>query len=268
MYDYSIAMLPITVRVDTDQKYQRYEVPGMELNFIPENDYGHKEFTVAFLGGGKDGLALSLCAEVPKAKSREVQTYNSFSDEGIRAQKESVGISGLISLARGPKSHVFNDDCFELFIRPTNSDFYYGWEINAAGSCLDYRVSLKQGLLTATTSETTEPLSGIVETTIGDTVLTFDYDWQSNATWNIQVEDEFLYLELFIPWKDFGLAEAPAEHTVWQGTVNRIIPVPGTSQQALQSLLDFEGKNVIPRFHQPDLFAKFTWIQTEKPQNR
>ena len=81
-------------------------------------------------------------------------------------------------------------------------------------------------------------------------------------------EDEFLYLELFIPWRDFGLAEAPAEHTVWQGTVNRIIPVPGTSQQALQSLLDFEGKNVIPRFHQPDLFAKFTWIKTEKPQNR
>ena len=35
MYDYSIAMLPITVRVDTDQKYQRYEVLGMKLNFIP-----------------------------------------------------------------------------------------------------------------------------------------------------------------------------------------------------------------------------------------
>ena len=66
MYDYSIAMLPITVRVDTDQKYQRYEVPGMELSFIPENDYGHKEFTVAFLGGGKDGLAFHFVQKFPR----------------------------------------------------------------------------------------------------------------------------------------------------------------------------------------------------------
>lgn len=267
MYDYSISLLSITVRVDTDQKYQRYEVPGMELSFIPENNFGHKEFSVAFLGGGKDGLALSLCAEVPKAKSRETESYNSYSEEGIQAQKNSRGVPGLVSVARGPKSHVFNDDCYELFVKPENSDFYYGWEINAAGSCLNYRVALKQGILTPTTSDTTDPLSGVVETEIAGKILTFDYNWQSQASWRIQVEDEFLYLELFIPWSDFGLTEPPAENSVWQGTVNRIIPVSGTSRQALQSLLDFDEKNVIPRFHQPDLFANFTWIKTEKPQN-
>ena len=266
MYKFSASMLPITVRVDSDQKMQRYEVPGIELEYVPTNQFGHKEFTGSFLAGGKDGLAVSFCAEVPKCQHQKSKSFDSFTPEGREAQKTGEAPKGLVSLAHGPKSWVFNDDCFEVFMQPENSHYYYGWEINAAGSCLDYKVSLKEGEFTPTIQELANPISGVLEQEIAGQKICFDYNWESTASWRIEVEDEFLYLELFIPWSDFGLNEPPAEGSVWHGTINRIIPIAHSDNQALQSILDFEGVEVIPRFHQPKLFAEFTWEHKNKPE--
>ncbi len=256
MLEFTIPILPITVRQDSDKKLQRHEVPGIELDFIPGQDCGRKEFTGVFVAGGKDGIALSFCAEAPGFRRRESASF----DAATNPQ---------------PKSWVFNHHCLEVFIQPEGSPFYYGWEIDAAGSCLDYRVAVEEGLLEATCTSLTNPASGILKQEIGGQGLFFDYGWESHASWKIEVEDEFWYLELFIPWTDFGLANTiensvtPAEGSLWRGTINRIIPLSAggrplppdgeSGRQALQSLLDFDGAEVVPRFHQPQLFAGFRW---------
>lgn len=261
MLDFTIPILPITVRQDSDKKMQRYEVPGIELDFIPKNDCGRKEFTGAFVAGGKDGIALSFCAEVPGFKRQDSASFSSDSNPQ-------------------PKSWVFNRHCLEVFLQPEGSPFYYGWEIDATGSCLDYRVAVQEGLLEATCSSLTNPASGVLMQEIGGQKLFFDYDWKSNASWKMEVEEEFWYLELFIPWTDFGLANTienpvtPADGSLWRGTINRIIPVTGSGspvsaegeseKQALQSLLDFDGVELVARFHQPQLFAGFRWQKMER----
>lgn len=256
MLSFTIPILPITVRQDSDKKMQRYEVPGLELDFVPGQEFGRKEFTGAFVAGGKDGLAISFCAEFPGARNSPPASFE-------------------VDSAPNPKSWVFNHNCLELFVQPEGSDFYYGWEIDAAGSCLDYRVAVGEGKLAATCDCLSDPAAGVLMQEIGGQKLFFDYDWKSHASWRMEVADEFWYLELFIPWTDFGLANTiensvtPAEGSLWRGTINRIIPLSAggrplppdgeSGRQALQSLLDFDGAEVVPRFHQPQLFAGFRW---------
>lgn len=286
MLEFTIPILPITVRHDCDKKMQRYEVPGIELDFIPGQSHSRKEFTGVFVAGGKDGIALSFCAEVPGFQKKDAVYLDTTTDPA-------------------PKSWVFNHHCLEVFIQPEGSPFYYSWEISASGSCLDYRVAVEEGILKPTCTELTKPASGVLMSEIAGKKLFFDYDWKSNASWKMEVEEEFWYLELFIPWTDFGLPNTvenpvtPATGSKWRGTINRIIPVTaagtpvpqdGESQiQALQSLLDFDAElgstglgsaglgsagadssgrtgagEIVPRFHQPELFAQFQWQVQEK----
>lgn len=261
MLEFTIPILSITVRQDSDRKMQRYEVPGIELDFVPGQDFGRKEFTGVFVAGGKDGLAISFCAEFPGAGNRPAASFDASS-------------------APNPKSWVFDGHCLELFVQPEGSPFYYGWEIGVSGSCLDYRVAAGEGILEATCSELANPASGILMQEIGGQKLFFDYDWRSQASWRMEVADEFWYLELFIPWTDFGLDNSidnpvtPADGSCWRATINRIIPLSAggrplppdgaSERQALQSLLDFEGVEAIPRFHQPKLFAQFRWERLER----
>ena len=77
----------------------------------------------------------------------------------------------------------------------------------------------------------------------------------------------FRSLEVFIPWTDFGLTEAPKKGTKWTGTFNRIDETARilaakkssvkTPQPGLQSLIEDTSW---PRFHQPEHFALFTFI--------
>lgn len=257
MLSFTIPILPITVRQDSDRKMQRYEVPGIELDFVPGRDFGRKEFTGAFVAGGKDGLALSFCAEFPSARNSPTAAFD-------------------VASAPKPKSWVFKGHCLEVFVQPEGSPFYYGWEISVDGACLDYRVAVGEGVLEPSCSELANPASGILLQEIGGQKLFFDYDWKSHASWRMEVADEFWYLELFIPWTDFGLENTmenpvtPADGSCWRATINRIIPVGrsaaagGDRPLALQSLLDFEGVEVLPRFHQPNLFAEFQWEKVER----
>lgn len=261
MLSFTIPILPITVRQDSDKKMQRYEVPGIELDFVPGRDFGRKEFTGAFVAGGKDGLAISFCAELPGARNSPPASFE-------------------VASAPKPKSWVFKGHCLEVFVQPEGSPFYYGWEIDAAGSCLDYRVAVGEGKLVATCDRLSDPAAGVLMQEIAGQKLFFDYDWQSHASWRMEVADEFWYLELFIPWTDFGLENTmenpvtPADGSCWRATINRIIPIApsgipvslgGESElQARQSLLDFEGVEVLPRFHQPLLFAEFHWEKVER----
>ncbi len=261
MLEFTIPILPITVRQDSDRKMQRYEVPGIELDFVPGKDFGRKEFTGVFVAGGKDGLALSFCAEAPGFRKKDTVHLDTGSDPA-------------------PKSWVFNHHCLELFIQPEGSPFYYGWEVGVSGSCLDYRVAVGEGVLEATCTSLTNPASGILMQEIGGQRLFFDYDWRSQASWRMEVEEEFWYLELFIPWTDFGLENTienpviPPDGSCWRATINRIIPLSAdgrplppdgaSERQALQSLLDFEGAAAVPRFHQPQLFSQFRWERLER----
>lgn len=264
MLEFTIPILPITVRQDSDKKMQRYEVPGIELDFVPGCDLGRKEFTGVFVAGGKDGIALSFCSEVPGMGRKDSLARDTATDPNY-------------------KSWVFNSHCVEFFIQPESSDVYYGWELSIAGSCLDYRVAVGAGagILEGTCAGLSNPAAGVLMSEIAGQKLFFDYDWKSHASWKSEVDEEFWYLELFIPWSDFGLANTmenpvtPATGSRWRGTINRVIPLATSSQpvpfdgeserQALQSLLDFEERGeIVPRFHQPELFAGFQWQKMER----
>lgn len=229
MKTFDIPLLPINLERNTDEKLNDRDVPGIELEYLWPKYKPRAVFTGAFIAGGTDGIAISWCAEAPHNALLAKHTQN--------------------------KEHVFEDDCLEVFLQPplTKADGsdafesapYYCWEINPAGACLDYTA-------TPAPQKTDEPIS-------------FDYAWKSHAVWRQNKEDEFWYLELFIPWSDFGLKEQPAPGTVWRATLNRIDQsaktarrrVPGTGDNpGYQTLLD--GTD-IPSFHQPAAFAEFTF---------
>ena len=184
----------------------------------------------------------------PKYKPRAV-----FTGAFIAGGTDGIAISwcaeaphnALLAKHTQNKEHVFEDDCLEVFLQPAGSETYYCWEINPAGACLDYTA-------TPAPQKADEPIS-------------FDYAWKSHAVWRQTAEDEFWYLELFIPWSDFGLTEQPAAGTVWRATLNRIDQsaktarrrAPGTGDNpGYQTLLD---ATAIPSFHQNTHFAEFTF---------
>lgn len=252
MKTFDIPLLPITLERNTDEKLNDRDVPGIELEYLWPKYKPRAVFTGAFIAGGKDGIAISWCAEAPH--------------------------NALLAKHKNNKENVFEDDCLEVFLQPplTKADGahpaankaapafdgahpaqgafsgapYYCWEINPAGACLDY---------TATpSSENTEAPENVPG-------ITFDYNWKSHAVWRQSTDDEFWYLELFIPWSDFGLNEQPVSGTIWRATLNRIDQsaktarrrAPGTGDNpGYQTLLD---DTAIPSFHQSAHFAEFTF---------
>lgn len=242
MKTFDIPLLPINLERNTDEKLNDRDVPGIELEYLWPEYKPRAVFTGAFIAGGKDGIAISWCAESPHNAYVANHTKN--------------------------KENVFEDDCLEVFLQPplTNaggatatdkaadafeSAPYYCWEINPAGACLDYTATPTPANV-ASASESTPAIN-------------FNYKWKSHAVWRQTAEDEFWYLELFIPWSDFGLKEQPAPDTIWRATLNRIDQsaktarrrAPGTGDNpGYQTLLDGTDN---PSFHQPAAFAEFTF---------
>ena len=258
MKEFYIPLLPITLEKNTDEKLSDREVPGIELEYPWKAYCGRTLFTGAFVAGGKDGFAASFCAEVPHNK--------------------------LVARRTEDKTKVYEDDCLELFIMPvapeaaatagtSASSVYYAWEINPNNACLDYRVFT--GELAHKTLEQAraqkdfevyagdEKIHGFHQDTIDGLPLLWDYSWKSHAVRRIEVEDDFWYLELFIPWKDFGLSQAPAPGTTWFGTINRVDAgarsraVSGEHRSENPGLLCLLDETELPSFHQPKHFAAF-----------
>ena len=250
---FNIPRLPINLERNLDKKLNDRDVPGIEMEYLWPENCPRNLFSGAFVAAGTDGLAVSFCAETP---------YNRIS--AVRTE---------------PKTSVFNEDCLELFIQPENSSIYYGFEINPKDACLDYRVfvepeknntedviknlpSYKSGHF----YDEGEKVTGLLSTEVAGVNLTFDYDWQSKAVYHSTFDDEFWYLELFIPWSDFGLNEMPAAGAVWHGTLNRIDAAENQRRSkkaervpGLQCLLD---ETKIPAFHQPGKFAEFCFTDS------
>lgn len=231
MKTFDIPLLPITLERNTDEKLNDRDVPGIELEYLWPKYKPRAVFTGAFIAGGKDGIAISWCAEAPHNALLAKHTKN--------------------------KEHVFEDDCLEVYLQPADSPAYYCWEINPAGACLDY---------TATPApQKADSASNDASASKSSPAITFDYNWKSHAVWRQTAEDEFWYLELFIPWSDFGLKGQPASGTIWRATLNRIDQsaktarrrAPGTGDNpGYQTLLDDTDT---PSFHQPAAFAEFTF---------
>ena len=267
MKEFYIPILPITLEKNTDQKLNDREVPGIELEY-PWREYKSRSlFTGVFIAAGKDGLAASFCAEVPGNK--------------------------IVARRTEDKTKVYEDDCLEFFIMPGNAT-YYAWEINPNGACLDYRVFVGDGaekllsdaggvkagenLAETATKEADgtahnqkkhekydggEKVFGINSDTIAGVPLLFDYDWKSHAVRRIEIDDDFWYLELFIPWSDLGLTEPPAPGTTWYGTANRVDAgarsraVAGTKRSENPGLVCLIEDTELSSFHQPQKFAAF-----------
>lgn len=253
MKEFFIPLLPITLEKNTDDKMNDRDVPGIQLESPWTGYQGRPLFTGVFAAGGKDGLAFSFCGEVPRDK--------------------------LVARRTEPHTKVYEDDCYEVFILPGEPDkqtVYYAWEINPNGACLDYRVftdatAAKENISPdAPEYDGGEQVTGVFEDTVAGVPLVFDYSWKTNAQWRIQTEDEFWYMELFIPWKDLGVKEQPLPGTTWKVTINRIDAgarsraVSGenrTENPGLQCLLEDTD---IPAFHQPAKFAAFHFTTQEQ----
>lgn len=100
-----------------------------------------------------------------------------------------------------------------------------------------------------------EPVRGVLRDMIGDTLVSFDYGWKSQASaTSLVLPDEKLWkLDLYVPWSDFGLDGQPSGET-WYFTVNRIdvSSLPGGNPGLGCIHRDFAA----PRFHQPELFRE------------
>ena len=102
-----------------------------------------------------------------------------------------------------------------------------------------------------------EKIFGYFTDTVADKTITFDYDWKSNVSTESEVQDEFWYFDVFIPWSDFGLSEVPKKNVIWRGTLNRIdSSVPRGTNHGFLCLLD---ETELVSFHQPDKFASFSF---------
>ncbi|MCR4940373.1 MAG: hypothetical protein K5930_09755 [Treponemataceae bacterium] len=239
MKEFYIPILDMNLEKNTDQKMNDREVPGIELEYPWEGYKPRKLFTGVFVAAGKDGFALSFCAEVPGGK--------------------------LVSRRTEDKSKVFEDDCLELFISPEDS-IYYAWEINPNGACLDYRVFTGDRAQASENSKKYdggEKIYGSLTDTVAGLPLLFDYDWKSNAVRRIEIEDGFWYMELFIPWGDMGLSQAPEAGRTWYGTVNRVDAgarsraVAGEKRSENCGFSCLIEDTDLVSFHQPKKFAAF-----------
>ena len=133
------------------------------------------------------------------------------------------------------KGRVYEDDCLEVFLMP-REDLYWGWEVNALGTLLDYQAK-GWG-------------SGPVEE------RHFDDKWRTAATWKARKHDAGWVLEMKIPFlKDLG--SVPHRGDCWRATFNRIdLDRQGRRTLSTFSTLDPEGPIW---FHQPAGFGQIVF---------
>ena len=134
--------------------------------------------------------------------------------------------------AKGP---VYNDDCLEIFLQPDEGR-YWGWEVNALGTLLDYKV---EGWG-----------SGPVED------KHFDYKWKTSSLLKIRKHDAGWVAEMKIPFaKDLG--RTPRHGDSWRAAFNRIdIDRQGRSSLSTFSTLESDGP---VWFHQPSAFGQIVF---------
>ncbi len=232
--------------------------------------------------GAVSGPYEVLCPLPLYAASSPTQFRLAASPHGFSVLIEAVYLVFPFFKERPPKGRVFEDDCLEFFIRPQSSKdsffpapFYYCWEINAGGSLLEYRAGIgEEGrrIIGSGGGEAIcdgsgalpgiEPVHGILRDTVAGSLISFEYDWKSKAAYTVKIDEpnKLWLLDLFIPWADFGLDEAP-HGEVWYFTVNRI-EVP-SQEMGGKANGKAEGKPGLaclhegmtePLFHQPNLF--------------
>lgn len=258
MKEIMIPLLHEELAQNSDEIMASYDFEGTELEYPWPKYKPRALFTGIFIAAGIDGIACSFCAEIPKNKTNTKH--------------------------EGHKEKVFEDDCVEIFIKPAESEIYYGWEINSKGFCLDYRAGCGEKGKEIIFSTMNEPktefdgspvISGYIEDTILEEKITFDYNWKSQYRISTGIEDEFWYTDIFIPWTDFSLPDTFSFETLeakeWQFTCNRIdktgmelakeksikssAKLKGTPKKinpGLQTLI--EGTDY-PSFHQSSFFA-------------
>lgn len=239
MKEYKIHLVNEKIEGSIEDVLEKHDIEGIELEYCWEEHKPRNLFSGVFALAGKDGLGFSFCVEVPHNK--------------IKANK------------RDHKTKVFFDDCLEIFMQPENSSVYYGIELNANGACLDYRVFIQEDekkelpadLKKSKAYDGGEIVFGYFTDIVAGKTLIFDYDWKAHGSVSSEVKDEFWYFDVFIPWSDFGLLEAPKENTLWRGTLNRIdSSLPRGTNYGFSCLLDDTD---IISFHQPEKFASFVF---------
>lgn len=130
-----------------------------------------------------------------------------------------------------PKGRVYQDDCLEVFLAPEGNR-YWGWEVNALGTLLDYRVE------------------GWGEGPVEE--RHFDYKWKSAAQWKARKHDAGWVLEVRIPFaKDLG--QTPRRGDVWRATFNRL-DLDRQGRQTLSTFSDLPSEGPV-WFHQPACFG-------------
>jgi len=143
--------------------------------------------------------------------------------------------SWITARERKPKGRVFEDDCLEVFLMPETGR-YFGWEVNALGTLLEYRV---EGWG-----------SGAVEE------KNFDYKWKSFASWKARRHDAGWVLEMKIPFsKDLGMV--PRRGDSWRATFNRI-DVDRQGRQSLSTFSDIAAEAPV-WFHSPSTFGQIVF---------
>lgn len=139
--------------------------------------------------------------------------------------------SWIVARHTKPKSAVYEDDCLEFFVRPAQGP-YWGWEVNALGTLLEYRVD-GWG-------------DGPVERSH------FDYGWKTAAQWKAKAHDAGWVLELKIPFqKDLGVV--PRSGDRWAATFNRL-DFDRQGRSTLSTFSDLAEEPVW--FHQPPGFGQ------------
>ena len=241
MKEYNIPLVDEKIKGDIQFVLDKFDVEGIELEYCWKEHTPRELFSGVFPIAGKDGIGFSFCVEVPRNKVKANKTEH--------------------------KTKVFFDDCLEIYLQPEKSSIYYGIELNANGTCLDYRVFIRENddKTLPTELENSKPFDngekyfGYLTDVVAGKTLTFDYDWKYSGETASEVKDEFWYFDVFIPWTDFGLKDAPKENTVWHGTINRIdSSVPRGTNQGFLCLLD---EPEVVSFHQPERFASFTFCR-------
>ena len=238
MKEYRIPLVNEKIEERQQEILDKYDVEGLELEYLWDDNKPRCLFSGVFPLAGKEGIGFSFCVEVPKNR--------------VKANKQEN------------KTKVFFDDCLEVFLQPENSSVYYGFEINPNGACLDYRVFIRgdekdfpKELENSKEYDGSEKIFGFNNDVVNGNFLTFDYDWKAHGSIATEITDEFWYLDVFIPWSDFGLKEAPKENSVWKGTINRIDASAGKGKNP--GFLCTLNETSVASFHQPDKFASFVF---------
>ena len=134
-----------------------------------------------------------------------------------------------------PKGRVYDDDCLEVFLQ-LDEGRYWGWEVNALGTLLEYRVNV--------------PTAGPVEE------KHFDYKWKTAALWKARRHDAGWVLELKVPFaKDLG--RTPLRSETWRATFNRI-DVDRQGHSSLSTFSNLAEDSAI-WFHQPLGFGQIVF---------